>query len=578
MKHARTFPVSSALCLLASSAAAFQSSTTRVSVSSAGTQGNSLSHQARISADGRFVAFHSSASNLVGGDTNAAPDVFVRDLLTSTTERVSVATGGAQGNGSGFEPAISPDGRFVAFASYASNFVAGDVGGVADIFVRDRLNGTTTCVSLSTGGVLGDAESHLPSVSSDGRFIAFESYAANLVAGDTNGQPDIFVRDLTLGTTERISISTSGTQSDWYSTEAVISADGRFVAFQTGATNLFGGDNNFRPDILVRDRALGTTTCVSNGIVGGFGSGGGFDPSMSSDGRFVAFHSDGPDLVTGDTNFTADVFVHDRLLGIRERASIGAGGVQADAGSQSGVISADGRCVAFVSFASNIGVGDTNGSMDVYWRDRVGDATERMSVSTAGVQNFAVNQYPTISADGRRVAFESCATTLVAGDTNGFIDCFLRDRGVAFPTSYCTSGTTTNGCNATISAITNPSVSLASACTLDVTNVEGQKLGLFFYGVDNTGFTPVPWAATSTSFLCVKPPTQRTLAQPSGGTANACNGSLALDWNAFQLANPAALGTPWLAGEKAYVQAWFRDPPAPKTTNLSNAVELTYQP
>ena len=252
--------------------------------------------------------------------------------------------------------------------------------------------------------------------------------------------------------------------------------------------------------------------------------------------------------------------------------------MQADAGSQSGVISADGRCVAFVSFASNIGVGDTNGSMDVYWRDRVGDSTERMSVSTTGVQNFAVNQYPTISADGRRVAFESYATTLVAGDTNNFIDCFLRDRGVGFPTSYCTPGTTTNGCNATISATTNPSVSLASACTLDVTNVEGQKLGLFFYGVDNAGFTPAPWAATSTSFLCVKPPTQRTLAQPSGGTANACNGSLVLDWNAFQLANPGALGTPWLAGEKAYVQAWFRDPPAPKTTNLSNAVELTYQP
>jgi Tol biopolymer transport system component len=568
----------SAFAVLVSSSAAFQATTTRVSVSTGGAQGNNLSFEAWISADGRFVAFQSSATNLVAGDTNTSPDVFVRDLQTGTTERVSLATGGAQGNSSAVAPSISADGRFVAFAGYSSNFVAGDTNGVADIFVRDRQSGTTECVSVATGGTIGGAVSNLPSISADGRFVAFESYAANLVAGDTNANPDIFFRDRVSGTTERISVSTGGAQANNYSTEAVVSADGRFVAFHSGATNLVGSDVNFRPDIFVRDRTLGTTVCVSVGSVGGFASGGGSYPSMSTDGRFIAYESDGADLVANDTNFTTDIFVYDRVLGATERANLAAGGVQANAGSAQASISADGTFVAFLSFASNLSVGDTNGTADVYMRDRLAGTTERMSVSTAGVQNSSVNQFPTISSDGRRVVFESPASTLVASDTNNAYDVFLRDRGAPQPMSYCTPGTTSNGCAATIAASANPSVSLANACNISVVNVEGQKLGLLFYGIDNTGFTPSPWAAGSTSSLCVKPPTQRTPVQNSGGTANQCNGTLGVDWNAFQLAYPSALGNPWLAGNKAYVQAWFRDPPAPKTTNLSNALELTYQP
>jgi len=570
--------VSGVLAALAPQAAALQASTTRVSVSSAGVEGNSLSFQARISADGRFVAFHSSATNLVAGDTNAAQDVFVRDLQTNTTERVSVAAGGAQGNGSAGAPSISSDGRFVAFYGQATNLVAGDTNGNQDIFVRDRQSGTTQRVSLTSSGAEPSGDSYAPAISGDGRFVVYESYANDLVAGDTNSQPDIFLRDRLLGTTERVSISTSGVEANDYSTGAAVSLDGRFIVFQSGATNFGVGGVNFRPDIFLRDRLSGTTTCVSTGSVGGFGSGGGFDPSISSDGRFIAYHSDGPDLVAGDTNFTADVFVHDRVLGTNERGSVGAGGVQADAGSQWASLSADGRFVTFVSFASNLGVGDTNGTMDVYLRDRIGDVTERISISTAGVQNSNVNQYPTVSADGRRVAFESPAANLVAGDTNNQFDCFLRDRGASTPTTYCTGGTTTNGCVASIAANANPSVSFAYACSVTATNVEGQKLGLFFYGVDNSGFTPLAWASGSTSYLCVKPPTQRTPSQSSGGTSNACDGAYTLDWNAYQLANPIALGQPWLAGEQAFVQAWFRDPPAPKTTHLSDALVLTYQP
>jgi hypothetical protein len=150
------------------------------------------------------------------------------------------------------------------------------------------------------------------------------------------------------------------------------------------------------------------------------------------------------------------------------------------------------------------------------------------------------------------------------------------DTGPSAPLVYCTSGTSTSGCTPSIGATAQPSTTFSNACVIGVANVEGQRTGLIFYGIANAGFAPLPWATGSTSFLCVKPPTQRTPPQNSGGTVGACDGSFALDWNAFQGSNPSALGQPWLVGEKAYLQAWYRDPPAPKTTNLSNAVELTY--
>jgi hypothetical protein len=162
------------------------------------------------------------------------------------------------------------------------------------------------------------------------------------------------------------------------------------------------------------------------------------------------------------------------------------------------------------------------------------------------------------------------------GDFN--VDTLAFNDAVSAPLVYCTSGTTTNGCNASISASANPSASLAHACNLSVAGVEGQKSGILFYGISNAGFVPVPWGTGSSSWLCVKSPTQRTTIQTSGGTLNQCDGAFAFDWNAYQLANPSALGNPWSAGDKVYVQAWFRDPPAVKSTNLSNAVELTYEP
>jgi Tol biopolymer transport system component len=241
-----TAVVIAAACVIPVAAQLPPATTTRVSVATSGTQGNGSSYSgpSAISADGRFVAFDSEASNLVGGDTNGWGDVFVHDRATGATTRVSVATGGAQGNGDSGAAwddvaAISADGRFVAFFSEASNLVAGDTNGVHDVFVHDRDTGVTTRVSVGTGGTEGNGRAHaIPAISADGGHVAFTSEATNLVAGDTNDATDIFVHDRDTGSTTRVSVGTDGTEGNGYSWIPSLSADGTSVAFYSSATNL----------------------------------------------------------------------------------------------------------------------------------------------------------------------------------------------------------------------------------------------------------------------------------------------------------------------------------------------------
>ena len=246
----------------------------RVSLSSTGTQGNESSHASSISADGRFVAFESRASNLVEGDINGTDDIFVHDRETGTVELVSVSSNGAQANRSSGFPSISADGRFVAFESRASNLIVGDTNNEMDVFLHDRTTGSTERVSVSSSGAQANAlYSSQPSISADGRFVAFSSFASNLVDSDTNNDRDVFVHDRATGTTERVSVSSSGEQTDFlYSRAPSISADGRFVAFQSASRNLVAGDTNGKSDIFVHDRATGTTERVSVSSSGAQGS------------------------------------------------------------------------------------------------------------------------------------------------------------------------------------------------------------------------------------------------------------------------------------------------------------------
>ncbi|WP_229070233.1 hypothetical protein [Actinoplanes sp. DH11] len=415
--------------------------TERVSVSSGGTQGDADSGLevpgGATSDDGRYVVFDSYATNLVAGDTNDDLDVFVRDRQAGTTERMSVSSGGAQGNDTSGQGAISGNGRHVVFTSIADNLVPGDTNGVADIFLRDRQAGTTERVSLPATGTQATDISIQASVSDDGTRVAFVSIATDMVPGDTNETSDIFLRDRQAGTTVRVSVSSAGTQSNEYSSQPTISGAGGHVSFTGGADNLVPGDTNELPDLFVRTLQTGTTERVNVATGGGQGTGQSTGRgAMSDDGRFVGFRSDAPDLVPGDTNGVADVFVRDRQAATTERVSLTSGGGESNANSSGPTISDDGNRVAFRSEATNLVAPDTNGFVDVFLRDRQAGTTERVSLTSGGGEGNGDSDAGDLSGDGRHVAFRSQATNLVASDTNGAQDVFVRD--LAVPDDDCT--------------------------------------------------------------------------------------------------------------------------------------------
>jgi Tol biopolymer transport system component len=411
-----------ALVALPGGAHALPGETTRVSVDSLGNQANHLNEEAALSGDGRYVAFHSTASNLVPGDTNDAGDVFVHDRQTATTERVSVASDGTEGNGrsgGAGRASLSADGRFVAFRSEASNLVPGDTNGARDIFVHDRQAGTTERVGVRHGG-------GWPAISADGRFVAFSSHASDLVPGDTNNRADVFVHDRQTGTTERVSVASDGSEADDGSYRVSVSADGRFVGFDSDASNLVDDDTNNTWDAFVHDRQTGTTERVSLASDGSGGNSGSYRPSLSADGHLVAFTSYASDLVPGDTNDDGDVFVYDRQAGTTERVSLASDGTEGNDASFDQLISADGRYVTFESLAHNLVSGNTFGT-DIFVHDRHTGWTTLVSVASDGTAANSTSNSPSISADGSVVAFGSLATNLAAGDTNGARDMFVHE-------------------------------------------------------------------------------------------------------------------------------------------------------
>jgi Tol biopolymer transport system component len=372
-----------AFVLVASAAAGSSPATTLVSVSKSGTAGDRDSFADAVSADGRVVLFSSQARNLVRGDTNGRYDVFVRQA--GITQRVSVGTGGAQAkptrdpSGGSVAGGLSADGRLVVYASDATNLVPHDTNKAGDVFLYDRGSGVTKRLSVGSRGGQANAASFDPEISADGRYVAFTSGASNLVRGDTNGLADVFVRELNTGKTIRVSVTSHGGQARCNlgyceSTEPVLSASGRFVAFQSSATN----------------------------------------------------------LVLHDTNRLGDVFVHDLRTGRTERVSVTSAGKQAgrdrtNNGSNAPAISADGRFVAFHSADSNLVKGDTNGVFDIFLHDRKTGRTTRVSVGSRGQANAESLGAVGISADGRYVAFTSLASNLTPGDANEITDAFVRD-------------------------------------------------------------------------------------------------------------------------------------------------------
>lgn len=390
--------------------------TQRVSVTSEGLQVQADSYWPAMSGDGGVVAFGSPDPDLVAGDTNDDVDVFARDSRTGALERMSEASDGTGANAWAISPTISSDGQHVGFLSAATNLVPGDTNGMPDAFVRDRRTGRTELISVSSDGTQADQPSSQPWLSADGRYAVFLSTAGNLVPGDTNDRQDVFLRDRVAGTTELISVGVDGTPADGHSLGPAISPDGRFVAFQSTADDLVPADTDVHDDVFVRDRQTGTTEMIpapegnaaaepsisADGQTVAYSVNGGpigfqiftYDrrthettlvsqaadtdagadaysasPEISADGNYVAFFSFATNLVPGD-DFMSDVFVRDLRAGTTEKVSFGPHGELGDNYSEGPSISADGRYVAFESTATNLVDGDTNASSDVFVHDR----------------------------------------------------------------------------------------------------------------------------------------------------------------------------------------------------------------
>ncbi|MDQ2985992.1 MAG: calcium-binding protein [Armatimonadota bacterium] len=437
-------PKASAIVLmLFAPLASIAGTTYRVSVGVLGSEPNNLSYGSVVSGNGRFVAFSSEASNLVPVDTNDFNDVFVYDRLLGTTERVSVSTSGLQGDDNSGSPTISYDGRYVSFQSSASGMIQGDTNEESDVFVYDRLTRETTRVSESSAGLQGNAGAYGgPGISPDGRVVVFTSFASNLVAGDTNGHSDVFIRDRATGQTSRISVSNSGLQANSasYAFGSSASYDGRYIAFQSHATNLVAGDTNNHPDVFVRDVVGGTTVRVSLSSTNVQATQECQNPAISYDGRFVAFETASDNMIQNDTNGGRDVFLRDTIANQTTRVSVGTGGIESNWAEDSFYPSMDstGRFVSFHTSATNFSPEDPDSHLDVYVHDRVLSITTLCSKPTIGGSSSGYSDMASLSGDGSVLSFSSTATNLDLPDQNGEADIFVHALGaqVLFPNAW----------------------------------------------------------------------------------------------------------------------------------------------
>jgi Tol biopolymer transport system component len=346
-----------------------------------------------LSRDGKIVTFASRSSDHVAGDTNGVEDVFALELATKEVSRISTSAAGAQGNGSSPRTSISADGKLVAFYSAASNLVAGDTNGVEDIFVKDRTTGAITRVSVSSSGVQANGHCLGPSISADGRFVAFSSTATNLDENcASSGRQYFFLHDR----------ETKQTRCETSLSHGIISPDGNV---------LVGG---YATNVLAVGRSGGAATLLSLDPLGGPTDGPSDPPGSVSNGAdFIPFASSASDLVPNDTNLESDIFVRDQQAGTLTRVSVASDGTQGDLGSYKALISGDGRFVAFDSDATNLVPGDTNGLGDVFVHDRSTGTTKRINVGRNGEEANSMSGVSAMSADGRVIVFVSWATTLV---------------------------------------------------------------------------------------------------------------------------------------------------------------------
>lgn len=392
-----------------------------ISRNARGAVGSDMSHTATISNDGRRVAFISEAVNLVQPDTNGhLDDVFVFDRATRKTTIASVSSQGVQGNDICWTARISGDGQSVAFVSRSTNLVPGDASAWDYVFVRDLVHGATVRASIDRDGQPMAAE--LGAISTTGRFVVFTGYAAGK-------SPNVYLRDLKAGITRLVGVGLGGRTADGWSSAVSVSANGRYVLFDSSATNLVSGDTNRRGDVFVRDMFARKTIFVSVGLDGAVVDSGSSGAGISENGRYVAFSS-AADNIVPTTVDGPQLYVRDLDTATTSLASIGSDG-QPVSSVAFAAISGDGRTVAFDTVAAGVVAGDTNGVLDVFVRDLQPGVTERISVSASGAQAGATSMFyynGVLSRDGGVVAFTSAATNLVPADPNPRQDVYVRVR------------------------------------------------------------------------------------------------------------------------------------------------------
>jgi hypothetical protein len=396
------------------------------STSDSGQKGAGNSVGSSLSADGTKVAFHSAATNLDPGDTDATLDIYVKDLTTGDITLASTSDTGVKGNSQSFTPSLSDDGTKVAFVSSSTNLVSGAAGGV---YVKDLTTGTITLASTSDAGVSGNSGANEPSLSADGNKVAFLSGATNLDPGDTDSLADVYVKDLTTGNITLASTSDTGVKANIRSLQPSLSDDGTRVAFWTQATNLDPADTDTNADVYVKDLTTGDITLASTSDTGAKGDRSSTGPSLSADGTKLALESEATNFGPGAATPGADVYVKDLTTGDITLAATSDAGAIGDRFSVDPSLSGDGTRVAFWTPATNLDPGDTREDYDVYVKDLASGDITLVSTSDNGVKSVGDTELqgpPSPSADGSRVAFSSEATNLDPADTDTDLDIYVK--------------------------------------------------------------------------------------------------------------------------------------------------------
>lgn len=351
--------------------------------------------------------------------------VAAQEIIT----RISTTAEGSETNNHSFAPSISGNGRYIAFQSDATNLVADDTNGFTDVFLYDRYTQQIKCVSRNIEGKSANFKSNFPIISHDGHYVVFQSDASDLVANDTNQVRDIFIYDVTQGTIKLISMDSQGMQGDGPSSFPVISADGHYIAFHSDATNLVADDTKTYTDIFLHDRITNETTRISVSSKGTQANNSSYGATISGDGRYIAYTSDARNLVTNDTNSKTDIFLYDRENATTQRISVDETGIEANNVSYEPVLSLDGQWSTFVSRATNLvpDDNDTNQVEDVFLRNLTTGKTTRISINEQGQEGDNASFAPRISGNSRYIAFNSEANNLTTDDENDTIDVFLYD-------------------------------------------------------------------------------------------------------------------------------------------------------